>query len=227
MTDRLGHKQTAAMFTLMVLGREVPNPELKELVGFSLTGKERTQLEDGGYITSKRVGRAFVNELTEGGWAWCEKEVGARTPPPPRPQSTLCSALYVVLGRFDDFRRSRNLRLFDVFVSTSEPATTEPTSKPAIELPAETTPTGDLETRIRVAYRELVTEPRGWVGLVDLRPKLGAPAAEVDAVLKKLSSAGKVHLVPEDNRKALTAADHKAAIRIGGEDNHLLSIEAL
>jgi hypothetical protein len=61
---------------------------------------------------------------------------------------------------------------------------------------------------------------------VDLRPKLGAPAAEVDAVLKKLSSAGEVHLVPEDNRKALTAADHEAAIRIAGEDNHFVAFEA-
>ncbi|EOD64802.1 hypothetical protein [Amycolatopsis vancoresmycina] len=210
MTDRLGHRQTAAMFTLMVLGREVPNPELKELVGFTLTGKERTQLNDSGYVDSEKSGRTFVHQLTDSGWAWCEKELGAKKPPPPRPQSTLCTVLYLVLGGFDDFRRARNLRLADVFGAVVSSA------------PAE-----DLESRIRVAYRELVKEPRGWVGLVDLRPKLGAPAAEVDAVLKRLSSEGKVHLVPEDNRKALTAADHEAAIRIGGEDNHLLSIEAL
>ncbi|MEV7098251.1 hypothetical protein AB0M80_35965 [Amycolatopsis sp. NPDC051045] len=207
MTDRLGHKQTAAMFALMVLGREVPNPELKELVGFTLTGKERTQLKDAGYITSEKVGRPFVHELTDEGWGWCEKELGEKTPPPPRPQSTLCSVLYLVLSGFDEFRRGRKLRLADVFGAPPQP-------------------TEDLETRIRVAYRELVREPRGWVGLVDLRPKLGgAPAAEVDAVLKELSRTGQVHLVPEDNRKALTAADHEAAIRIGGEDNHLLSIE--
>ncbi|WP_410586598.1 hypothetical protein [Amycolatopsis sp. lyj-23] len=212
MTERLGHKQTAAMFTLMVLGREVPNPELKELVGFTLTGKERTQLNDGGYVASEKSGRTFVHELTDRGWAWCEKELGAKTPPPPRPQSTLCSVLYLVLGGFDDFRRKRNLHLADVFGTTT---------------PAPAEPVEDLETRIRVAYRELVREPRGWVGLVDLRPKLGAPAAEVDAVLKELSRAGKIHLVPEDNRKALTAADHEAAIRIGGEDNHFLSYEAL
>jgi len=214
MTDRLGHKQTAAMFTLMVLGREVPNKELQEVAGFTLTGKDRTQLNDKRYVTSEKVGRSFVHQLTDRGWAWCEDEIAAKTPPPPRPQSILCSSLYVVLGGVAEFLRRRDLRLADVF---------DPTSGGV----AEAEPEGDLETRIRVAYRELVKEPRGWVGLVDLRPKLGAPTAEVDAVLKRLSLAGKVHLVPEDNRKALTAADHEAAIRIGGEDNHLLSIETL
>jgi hypothetical protein len=208
MTDRLGHKQTAAMFTLMVLGREVPNKELQDRVGFTLTGKDRTSLNDTGYVTSEKVGRSFAHQLTDRGWAWCEKEIAEKTPPPPRPQSVLCSALYVVLGSFSEFLDGRNLRLADVFAPAGLPLT------------------GNLEERIRIAYRELVKEPRGWVGLVDLRPKLGAPAAEVDAVLKKLSSAGKVHLVPEENRKALTAADHDAAIRIGGEDNHLISIEA-
>jgi hypothetical protein len=215
MTDRLGHKQTAAMLTLMVLGREVPNPELQERVGFTLTGKDRTQLNDTGYVASEKVGRTFVHQLTDSGWAWCEAEMQERTPPPPRPQSVLCSALYLVLGGLSGFLRQEKLRPADVFGVEVD---VEPEPEPESE---------DLEGRIRIAYRELVKEPRGWVGLVDLRPKLGAPADEVDAVLKQLSGAGKIHLVPEDNRKALTAADHEAAIRIGGEDNHLLSIEAL
>ncbi|MEA5367050.1 hypothetical protein VA596_46485 [Amycolatopsis sp., V23-08] len=216
MTDRLGHKQTAAMFTLMVLGREVPNPELQELVGFTLTGKDRTRLSDDGYITSKKDGRRFVHQLTDRGWAWCEDELAAEIPPPPRPQSVLCSSLYVLLGGLHGYLRRQNLKLADVFGDTTAVSTPAPVPVPE-----------NLEERIKIAYRELVKEPRGWVGLVDLRPKLGAPAGEVDRVLKELSRTGQIHLVPEDNRKALTAADHEAAIRIGGEDNHLLSIEAL
>ncbi|WIX91076.1 hypothetical protein [Amycolatopsis sp. DG1A-15b] len=219
MTDRLKHKETAAMFTLMVLGREVPNQELEEVVGFTLTGKERRGLNELGYVESDQTGKnnSFVHVLSDSGWAWCEKELAAGGPPPPRGQSTLASALYVLLGGLNGYLERENLRLFQLFRLAEVP--------PA---PAdEAAPTGNLEDRIRVAYRELVKEPRGWVGLVDLRPKLGAPAAEVDAVLKELSRVGKVHLIPEDNRKALTAADHEAAIRIGGEDNHLLSIEAL
>ncbi|WIV55186.1 hypothetical protein [Amycolatopsis nalaikhensis] len=224
MTDRLGHKQTAAMFTLMVLGREVPNKELEETVGFTLTGKDRTHLDELGYVASEPTGprRSFVHQLSDRGWAWCEDELAVGSPPPPRGHSTLAAALYVLLGGLHEYLVREDKRLFEVF----GPAGLRPAG-PVQERESEDTSVGNLEDRIRIAYKELVKEPRGWVGLVDLRPKLGAPAAEVDAVLKELSRDGKVHLVPEDNRKVLTAADHEAAIRIGGEDNHLLSIEAL
>lgn len=222
MTDRLKHQQIAAMFTLMVLGREVPNQELLEVAGFTLTGPERTGLVDLGYIKSDRTGRgrSYVHLLKDSGWAWCEKELAAGSPPPQRGLSPLASALYVLLGGLEGYLQRANLRLADVFGPAAGVPTTE--APPAEDEGSK----GDLETRIRVAYRELVREPRGWVALVDLRPKLGASAQEVDIVLKELSRAGAVHLVPEDNRKVLTPADHEAAIRIGGEDNHLLSIEA-
>jgi hypothetical protein len=208
MTDRLGHKQTAAMLTLMVLAREVSNPELRTIVGFAIDGKERVQLNELQLVTSRKEGRFFVHELTDHGWAWCGDELGAGTPPPPSPRSSLAVALYLLLGGLDGYLRREHLRLADVFV-------------PDVELTAE-----EIENRIRTAYRKLVRSPRDWVGLVDLRPMLGdAPTTEVDAVLKELSRTRQVTLVPESNRKALTAADHDAAIRIGGEDNHLLSIE--
>jgi hypothetical protein len=208
MTDRLGHKQTAAMFTLMVLGRKVPNQELAEVAGFTLTGAERTGLNKLGYVDSDRTGprRSYVHLLSDSGWAWCEKELTAGRPPSQRGQSPLATALYVILGGLGEYLQRENKRLFHVFA------------------PPDATP---LAERIRIAYRELVKEPRGWVGLGDLRSKLGGTdAAEVDAALKELSGTGEVHLVPEENRKALSAADRAAAVRIGGEDAHLISIEA-
>jgi hypothetical protein len=209
MTDRLGHKQTAAMLTLMALAREVSNPELQTIVGFALDGEERRQLNDLQLVTSRKRGRYYVHDLTDAGWAWCGDELSAGTPPPPRPRSTLSVALYVLLAGLDAYLKRENLRPADIFAPVVELTTTE------------------IETRIRTAYRKLAHSPRDWVGLVDLRPLLGdAPTEDVDTVLKDLSRAGRVHLVPESNRKALTAADHDAAIRIGGEDNHLLSIEA-
>jgi len=211
MTDRWGQKQTAAMLALMVLAREVSNPDLETVVGFRLYGKERTKLNDRGMVASRKQGSTFHHELTDRGWAWCTEELGAGDPPPPR--SSLAAALYVVLGGIGGYLQRENLSLADIFT---------PEAAEEVELTAE-----EVESRIRTAYRKLARAPRDWVGLVDLRPLLGdASAAHVNAVLKELSRTKQAHLVPESNRKTLTAADHDAAIRIGGEDNHLLSIEA-
>ncbi|MEU3768429.1 hypothetical protein AB0E55_25525 [Amycolatopsis keratiniphila] len=207
MTDRLGQKQTAAMLALMVVAREVSNPELREIVGFALDGKERRQLNGLDLVASEQRGRPFYHELTERGWAWCEEELSQQEAPAPR--SSLGSALYVVLGGLGRHLRREKLRLADLFM-------------PEVDLTVE-----EIESRIRIAYRKLSRSPRDWVSLVELRPMLGeASTVDVDAVLKELSRSGQAHLVPESNRKALTAADHAAAIRIGGEDNHLISIEA-
>jgi hypothetical protein len=208
MTDRLGHKQTASMLALMVLAREVSNPELRTIVGFSIDGKVRVELNELRFVASRMQGRCYVHELTDQGWAWCADELGQTTAPPPSPRSTLVTVMYTIFGGLDEYLRREKLRLADVFA-------------PSVELTA-----AEIESRIRAAYRKLAPSPRDWVGLVDLRPLLGdAPTQEVDAVLKELSRIGQVHLVPESNRKTLTPADHDAAVRIGGEDSHLLSIE--
>jgi hypothetical protein len=206
MTDRLGHKETAAMFTLMVLGRQVRNPELVEVVGFSLVGKERRLLNDRGLVESSMVSGAFAHELTDPGWAWCANELAM----PALPQAkSLGTAFYVVLGGLGRYLQQERLSLAKVFA-------------PKVEVtPAE------VEDHVRAVYQELAPAARDWVRLVDLRAKLGpVPREDVDAVLRKLSKNKQAHLVPESNRKALGAADHEAAIRVGGEDNHLISIEA-
>jgi hypothetical protein len=80
---------------------------------------------------------------------------------------------------------------------------------------------------VRVAYDKLADAPQAWVSLTDLRRELtGASAVEVDAALMKMAVGGAIVLVPEDNQKTLTDEDRAAAIHIGGEDKHLLSIEA-
>jgi hypothetical protein len=85
----------------------------------------------------------------------------------------------------------------------------------------------EIEKRIRKGYRTLAPSSRDWVRLAALRLLLGdAPARDVDDVLKKLSKDGSIHLNPESDRKILTKEDHEAAIHIGGQENHLLSIEA-
>jgi len=64
------------------------------------------------------------------------------------------------------------------------------------------------------------------VNLADLRPLLDpAPRADVDAVLRELTRSGLANLIPAANQKALSTSDRAAAVRFGGEDKHLVSIE--
>jgi hypothetical protein len=75
-------------------------------------------------------------------------------------------------------------------------------------------------------YRQLAAKQGDWVRLADLRSLLsGAKKPEVDRVLKEMSRARQAHLAPSPDPKSVTAADRDAAIRIGGEDNHLLMVE--
>lgn len=83
-----------------------------------------------------------------------------------------------------------------------------------------------LESLIREVYYDLSVKPQDWIRLARIRPRLnGADKSEVDDVLLKMMKTGTVHLAPDSNRKVLTDADHAAAVRIGGEDLHLMAIE--
>jgi hypothetical protein len=72
--------------------------------------------------------------------------------------------------------------------------------------------------------------PRDWLPLAQVRAEIQAalpevPRAEVDAVLRRMSRAKQLHLVPDSNRKMHTLADQEAAIWIGDEPNHLIAFE--
>lgn len=199
MTDRsLGNAHKAALLALMALGREVPNPELKKLAGFSITGKVRTFLEDEKYIACRQVGQTFHNQLLDKGWDYCARELLADRPDRPGPFG---NALYLILARLNGYAQRTGLSLREVFQE-------------------------GLADQIRAAYQTLAVKPREFVRLAELRALLnGADKARVDGVLKELSRDGLAHLAPDSNRKDLTEADHAAAIRVGGEDKHLLAIE--
>lgn len=91
------------------------------------------------------------------------------------------------------------------------------------------TPESRFDKLVTGEVQRLTAGRRGAenAGLVDIRKTLdshGLSREAQDKHLKRMSSEGKIHIVPEDNRKALTQADHDAAIRIGGEPNHVVSL---
>jgi hypothetical protein len=87
-----------------------------------------------------------------------------------------------------------------------------------------------IRTQVREAVRGLMTEPHDpwageFVGLADLREKLsGITRAELDAELARMYRAQEINLIPRSSGIQTTDADRAAAIHMGGEDKHLVSI---
>ena len=90
------------------------------------------------------------------------------------------------------------------------------------------TTTIDTETlpyvdRIRAAYAQLAA-PGELVGLVDLRPMVGGHRELVDAALRHLHRTPGATLMPEANQKTLSQADRDAAVVVGDQARHAISI---
>ena len=87
-------------------------------------------------------------------------------------------------------------------------------------------PAGSLRDRIRQAYRSLASRPWDWVELRDLRAQLADwPRREVDLELTLMFREKDVNLTLHEDRGRLTPADRDAALRLGVDDMHLISME--
>lgn len=212
---QLGIKQRAALLALMAAAKDLSNNELRDITGFSLTGKPRQQLNDEKLLETNTTKVPHVHSLTEQGWAWCTKELSADVP---KGAGSAGGALYAVLAGLNRYLSRTNLKLADVFQAAQEKAVVA--EKPPVVDPAE------VEGLIRRAYKKLRKEPRAWVSLTALRPLLvGLSKDEVDAALYRMNRTKGVNIIPQSNQKVLSAEDRNAMIRIGNEDKLLLSID--
>lgn len=224
--DRLGLPERAALLALMAVGGEASNPELTERAGFTLVGRPRTRLNQLGLVDSRREGRAFRHELTDRGWRWCTEELSA--PCPPRPGGGQ-GALYAVLAGLRRYLDRSGRSLAEVFGDLAEDPLTRGTGAATADgaTPAGRLSDAEVITRVRTAYHRLAGGPGDWVSLTDLRKWLdGVPADRVDAALRQLSRQRQANLAPQANQKLLTSADRQAAVRIGVEDCHQVSMGA-
>jgi hypothetical protein len=212
MNDRLTSQDISALLTLMAVAREIDNTELAEVTGIRITGDVRRRLNDAGLVSSTRAGnKPYVHDLTDKGWVRCRAELAAERPARP---GYYGYAFFAVLNGLDRFLNRENRQLADVF----QPETGEPG--------ATATGSPDLETQIRNAYRRIAPRPGEPVNLAKLRPLLnGASREDVDAVLTTLGRKQVVTLTPNPSGKAITAEDRAAAVRIGGDENHMIAIE--
>ena len=204
--DDLTVRQRAVLFALLGEARQVANPELEQLIGVRLDGAERRDLNDRRLVESTRAGRAFAHELSDAGWRWCARELAAA---PADRGSSLERAHYRVFAVFARYLDAAGLSLADIV-------------RPDAEAEAE----ADLTACIEDGYRSLAASSGEFVSLRELRLRLvGRPRPEVDAALAALFTAQRINLIPQSNQRALSDADRDAALRIGGEHKHLISIE--
>ncbi|MFC4858337.1 hypothetical protein [Actinophytocola glycyrrhizae] len=206
MNDRLTSQDISALFTLMAVAREIDNTELEKVTGIRITGDVRKRLNGLGLVDSTRTGnKPYVHDLTDKGWVRCRYELKAQRPSRP---GYYGYAFFAVLNGLDRYLGRERRELADVF-------------QPEAGDDAE-----GLETQIRLAYRKLAPRPGEPVHLARLRPLLnGAAKDDVDAVLKTLGRQQVVTLTPNPNGKDVTAEDRDAAVRIGGDENHMIAIE--
>ena len=206
--DALKVSEIAILLALMAEAQEVSNVDLKDRYGFTLTGESKSGLNAMKLVTSRKVGRAFVHELTDPGWARCRDELTAACPPR---AGTAGGALYAVLHGLHRYLARTELSLSDVFGRSG--VTPQPVPL-------------DVEAQIRAAYGRAKRQPAGWVALTDLRPLFSAlPRGAVDETLARMDGRPGIRLLPKENQKVLTAADHEAAVIVGGRDYHSLFIE--
>jgi hypothetical protein len=84
------------------------------------------------------------------------------------------------------------------------------------------------KTRAEIAsiYSQLADRPNDLVSLARLRASLPhISREELDAVLKQMDRERLIHLDPDPNTKAIPKEGKDAAVRLGGEDKHFISID--
>ena len=201
-----GIPERAAMIALMALNKETLNAELKRRYGLDLKKPVREKLNQDGLLQSRRLkGKGFVHELTDAGWAWAVAELDAGVPPGARSGER---ALYALLNGLKVALDARGMVIQELFA------------------PAAPEPAGSPRDRIRQAYHSLASRPGDWVELRDLRAQLGDwPRREVDLELVRMFRKRDVNLTLHEDRGRLTQADRDAALRLGVDDMHLISME--
>jgi hypothetical protein len=193
-----------ALVALMLHVTEASNPDLRKLYHVTIDKSARDQLTREKLITwQKGLRGAIFHELTDQGWVRGRDELTAA---PPAGAGAAWHLLYGTFRHLYDLMINNGYQLSDVFA-------------------AEDPGPRSVQDRIRQAYGELAGEPGALVSLARLRDELrDIPRKSLDEALLELDRQRAIQLDPDPNRKALSDRAKAAAIPLGGEDMHLITI---
>ncbi|WP_432987403.1 hypothetical protein [Dactylosporangium sp. CA-233914] len=203
----LSPNQILALVVLMAEARELNNNEFAEAAGFSLTGNDNRRLEKLGYVETDRTSKPYSHQLTDEGWRLVRTL--HNTTPPEEGRSAI-RTLFTLMANVSRALERLQISHGEFFKQTTISVVPQ-----------------DVEGAVRAAYKALANPPGGWVGLADLRDRLlGLDKETVDATLRAMLPKPGVRIIPVANTKALKPRDRDAAVRIGGEDSHMIAIES-
>jgi hypothetical protein len=193
-----------ALVALMLHVTEASNPDLRKMYRVTIEKAARDQLTREKLITWKKGLRgAIFHELTDQGWVRGRDEL---TLAPPEGVGAAWHLLYGTFRHLNGLMIKNGYQLSDIFGDRDA----GPLS---------------VEDRIRNAYGELAGEPGALVSLARLRDELSdIPRQNLDEALLDLDRQRAIQLDPDPNRKALSDRAKAAAIPLGGEDMHLITI---
>lgn len=203
-----GIRERSAMIALAALGGQCSNAELKNVYRLDLEKKFRDKLNRDGLLESRKENRSFTHRLTGAGWRHVESEMSAEPPPQ---SGSAGGALFALLGGIRAAsQRAGGLKA--LLTGQAAPATETPVAE-------------NLRDQIRRVYRSLAKRPQDWVMLSDLRPRLASSTkTDIDSILKRMFRDQEINLTLKDDQGSITQADRDAAIRVGPNDMHMLSI---
>ena len=203
----LGLLERSTLVVLAAHGSPIRASELREQYGLNLTRPSRTRLADAKLLTFEKDGRSFALTLTDAGWRYLDKDV---LTDPPSGAGSGGKALFVLLSALSRTEQP----LHDLLRGGSDDQ-------------AKTQPDRDepLPKRIERSYRALAKRSQDWVALTSLREALGdVKGDDLDAALKTMRRDKLLTMTLEEDQSSLSKADRDAAIRIGSDDMHYVSM---
>lgn len=224
--EKLTMVETSALLILLAEAGPVPNASLTNDHRCELKKPSREKLARLKLIEVGGTPRRLVLTLSEAGWRRCRTELAAGSPPPG--SGAIGGALYAVLLRWDRFLTAQRLSLGEFVTASNTLATEDLPAVPAASAadgPAADEPS--VEERVRAAYHKLAPRTGDLVNLADLRDLVDdLDRADVDAALRRLHRQPGVTLVPEANQKALDPRTRAAAVVIGDQPKHMITMAA-
>jgi hypothetical protein len=224
MTVDLGTSARQALIALMVSVTKVSNPDLRTTYRTEIDKATRAELTDAKLITWEKGARgAIFHELTDKGWRRARNEFLL---PPPERVTGPWLLHYATLRHLALLMQRHDYELADIFVEPdSGPLPVEPdppaaeTADPAAEM------ADPVEERVRGAYFDLAEKPGDLIALSLLRARLADVArADLDRILRDMDRRREIHLDPDPGRNSLPQHALDAAIVVGGEEKHLITI---